>query len=157
MVRHVLLASPLSRSWQCSFCLVARSSNKLTVSSFFDDDDVAILHANEPHLLLLSPTYTEQLCCWQLVVRPLMWLSNTGQHVAESRETLNFWQQVASPHQRYWQQSCSVYVGLYCAPSLDQFRGARPEGFATGRKSLRDYKNYQDYWITSGLPGEFQD
>ena len=36
---------------------------------------------------------------WQLVVRPLMWLSNTGQHVAESRETGNFWQQVASPHQ----------------------------------------------------------
>ena len=61
----------------------------------------------------LSPTYTEQLCCWQLVVRPLMWLSNTGQHVAESRETGNFWQQVASPHQRHWQQSCSVYVGLY--------------------------------------------
>ena len=51
-MRHVLLASPLSRSWQCSLCLVAMSSNKLPVSSFFDDSDVAILHGNEPHLLL---------------------------------------------------------------------------------------------------------
>ena len=47
-----------------------------------------------------------------------MWLSNTWQHIAESRENLNFWQQVALPHQRYWQQSCSVFSPHCLRPVL---------------------------------------